>query len=81
MKIWILTSSFPANPQDARAAAGLFVADFAVALAEAGHEVSVVTPDKQPGEKRDPPGVEVDWFAGAASTSRSPACARISRAT
>ena len=62
MKIWILTSSFPSNPQDARAAAGLFVADFAVALAEAGHEVSVITPDKQPGEKQDPPGVRVHWF-------------------
>jgi glycosyltransferase involved in cell wall biosynthesis len=63
VKIWILTSSFPANPGDARAAAGLFVADFAVALAEAGHQVSVVTPDKQSGEKRDPPGVRVHWFA------------------
>ena len=62
MKIWILTSSFPANPQDARAAAGLFVADFAVALAEAGHEITVVTPDKQPGDKQDPPGVRVRWF-------------------
>ena len=62
MKIWILTSSFPSNPQDARAAAGLFVADFAVALAEAGHEVSVITPDKSPGEKLDPPGVRVHWF-------------------
>ncbi|HEY8156672.1 MAG TPA: glycosyltransferase [Myxococcota bacterium] len=62
MRVWILTSSFPANPQDARAAAGLFVADFAVALAEAGHEVLVVTPDK-PGVKRDPPGVRVRWFA------------------
>jgi glycosyltransferase involved in cell wall biosynthesis len=62
MKVWVLTSSFPSNPQDARAAAGLFVADFAVALAEAGHEVTVVTPDKQPGDKRDPPGVRVHWF-------------------
>ena len=62
MKVWILTSSFPSNPQDARAAAGLFVADFAVALAEAGHEITVVTPDKQPGDKQDPPGVRVHWF-------------------
>jgi len=62
VKIWILTSSFPSNPQDARAAAGLFVADFAVALAEAGHQISVVTPDKQPGDKQDPPGVRVHWF-------------------
>jgi glycosyltransferase involved in cell wall biosynthesis len=62
VKIWILTSSFPANPGDAGAAAGLFVADFAAALAQAGHRVLVVTPDKQAGEKRDPPGVEVHWF-------------------
>ena len=62
MKIWILTSSFPSSPQDARAAAGLFVADFAVALAQAGHEVRVITPDKPPGEKLDPPGVRVHWF-------------------
>ena len=63
MRIWIITSSFPLNPQDARAAAGLFVKDFAVALAEAGHEITVVTPDKHPGEKVDPPGVRVHWFA------------------
>jgi glycosyltransferase involved in cell wall biosynthesis len=62
LKIWILTSSFPANPGDAGAAAGLFVADFAAALAEAGHRVRVVTPEKA-GEKRDPPGVQVSWFA------------------
>jgi glycosyltransferase involved in cell wall biosynthesis len=62
MKVWILTSSFPSSPQDARAAAGLFVADFAVALAEAGHEVHVITPDKRSGDKRDPPGVRVHWF-------------------
>jgi hypothetical protein len=63
MKIWIITSSFPLNPQDARAAAGLFVKDFAVALAESGHEIAVITPDKHPGEKEDPPGVRVHWFA------------------
>src|SRR5262245_14079044 len=62
MKLWIITSSFPLNPGDARAAAGLFVKDFAVALAEAGHDVTVITPDKRPGEKVDPPGVRVNWF-------------------
>jgi len=62
MRICIITSSFPLNPADARAAAGLFVKDFAVALAEEGHRVTVVTPDKRPGEKEDPPGVSVRWF-------------------
>jgi glycosyltransferase involved in cell wall biosynthesis len=63
MRIWVLSSSFPSSPQDARAAAGLFVSDFAVALAEAGHEVTVVTPDKPSEGKQDPPGVRVHWFA------------------
>jgi glycosyltransferase involved in cell wall biosynthesis len=62
MRIWVLSSSFPSNPQDARAAAGLFVSDFAVALAEAGHEITVITPDKPSQAKRDPPGVRVHWF-------------------
>lgn len=63
MRIWIITSSFPLNPADARAAAGLFVKDFAVAVAEADHEITVITPDKLAGEKVDPPGVRVHWFA------------------
>jgi glycosyltransferase involved in cell wall biosynthesis len=63
MKIWIITSSFPLNPQDARAAAGLFVKDFAMALAEAGHDITVITPDKLGGDKVDPPGMRVHWFA------------------
>ena len=62
MRICIITSSFPLNPTDARASAGLFVKDVALAIAEAGHSVTVVTPDKQGGEKCDPPGVSVRWF-------------------
>ena len=62
LKIWIITSSFPLNPRDSSAAAGLFVRDFALALSELGHRVTVVAPDKEPGEKEDPPGVSVRWF-------------------
>lgn len=63
MKIWIITSSFPLNAADARAAAGLFVKDFAIVMAELGHEITVITPDKLGGDKVDPPGVRVHWFA------------------
>jgi glycosyltransferase involved in cell wall biosynthesis len=62
MRIGVITSSFPLNPSDWRAAAGFFVRDFAAALAELGHAVTVVTPDKTPGEKEEPPGVAVRWF-------------------
>jgi glycosyltransferase involved in cell wall biosynthesis len=62
LKIWIITSSFPLNPRDSSAAAGLFVRDFALALSELGHRVTVVTPDKERGEKEEPPGLSVCWF-------------------
>jgi glycosyltransferase involved in cell wall biosynthesis len=62
MRICVITSSFPVNPSDWRAAAGFFVRDFAQALAGLGHEVTVVTPDKVPGEKQEPAGVSVRWF-------------------
>lgn len=68
MRIWIITSSFPLHPRDARAAAGLFVKDFAIALAETGHETTVITPDKQPGEKCAPSGVHVHWFPWSGGT-------------
>jgi glycosyltransferase involved in cell wall biosynthesis len=61
-KLCIITSSFPLSRNDARAAAGLFVRDFSMALAEMGHDVTVVTPDKIPGKKEDVPGVTVHWF-------------------
>jgi glycosyltransferase involved in cell wall biosynthesis len=65
MRIALATSSFPLDPADGRAAAGLFVADFARLLAELGHRVTVVTPDKRPGAKRSPEGIEVRWFPWA----------------
>jgi glycosyltransferase involved in cell wall biosynthesis len=61
-KICIVTSSFPLNREDARASAGLFVLDFSLVLAELGHRVTVVTPDKSPGQKEAFPGISVHWF-------------------
>jgi len=63
MHVCIITSSFPLDPGDGRAAAGLFVRDFAVALAELGEQVTVLTPDKHGGPKADVPGVQTHWFA------------------
>lgn len=62
MRICVITSSFPLNPRDARASAGFFVRDFAAALAEAGHRVTVVTPDMTHTTKEEVRGVFVRWF-------------------
>ncbi|MDF1561777.1 MAG: glycosyltransferase [Deltaproteobacteria bacterium] len=69
----IITSSYPLNPEDSRAAAGLFVQDFALAVHELGHEVTVLTPDKRPGQKVSAPGISVEWFPwlGGAKTLSS----------
>lgn len=61
-KICVITSSFPLGQEDARAAAGLFVLDFSRALAELGHKITVVTPDKIPGRKENYPALSVHWF-------------------
>jgi len=46
VKIALFTTSFPANAQ-ATVNAGVFVRDFAEALTDLGHEVWVLTPEKQ----------------------------------
>jgi hypothetical protein len=61
LNIGIITSSFPANSRDARAAAGLFVKDFALTLCQTGHRVRVIAPDKA-AAKETIPGIEVHWF-------------------
>lgn len=43
MKICIITSSYPLNPNDGQAAAGFFVRDFALAISAAGHSVYILT--------------------------------------
>src|SRR3990170_3316000 len=62
MKICIITSSFPLNRGDGSATAGLFVRDFSLTLADLGHQVTVLTPDKVPGKKEEYPGISVCWF-------------------
>ena len=58
----VITSSFPSHPSDAAAAAGLFVRDFCLALAELDCEVVVVTQDKPGIAKQSIEGVRVEWF-------------------
>jgi len=61
MHIAILTHNYPRHPGDGRAAAGLFVPDFAHALQAHGHQVIVLTPNVV-GEKVPDPSLQVRWF-------------------
>ncbi len=63
MKIIIATSSYPLHPDDSAAAAGLFVRDFALQLADHGHAIRVITQDR-PGQFEDDPAIDVVRFAG-----------------
>ena len=63
MKIAILTSSFPLDPDDPAAAAGLFVRDFAVALAKLNTTVHVITQDKGFGCINPPSEISVDCYS------------------
>ena len=47
MNICIITSSYPLNPGDASASAGVFVKDFALELARRGNKVHVLTQQKK----------------------------------
>ena len=73
MNIAVVTSSFPLDPDDPAAAAGLFVRDFAVALANHGHDIHVLTQDKGWGCKNAPNAITsgevtaVRWFKSPAS--------------
>ncbi len=62
MKIAVLTSSFPEHPEDSAAAAGLFVRDFCVVLAQSGHEVHVITQMKSDGVPETPASLRVHWY-------------------
>jgi glycosyltransferase involved in cell wall biosynthesis len=70
MNLCLITSSFPANESDNAAAAGLFVKEFACALRDQGHGVSVLMPDKRALPKADIPGIEVCWFPWLGGTKR-----------
>ncbi|GIW40570.1 MAG: hypothetical protein KatS3mg076_1147 [Candidatus Binatia bacterium] len=58
MRLVVATSSYPLHPDDAFAAAGLFVRDFALELHHLGHEVLVFT-HRRRGHVEDDPGIEV----------------------
>ena len=62
MKICIVTSSFPSGQNDPRAAAGVFVKDFALAVAEHGHPVTVLTHKKIPDQPTRIQGLDVERF-------------------
>ncbi len=62
MRLAIVTSSFPLFADDSAAAAGLFVRDVSRAMAEAGHDVNVITQDKGAGCRDAPAGVSVRCF-------------------
>ena len=70
MKICVATSSFPAHPQDGRAAAGFFVRDFALALAEAGCNVHVLSQESPSGKCVEPTEISVTRFAWRMSDKR-----------
>lgn len=73
MKIAILTSSFPLDPDDPSAAAGLFVRDFAIALAKLDTQVHVLTQDKGFGCKNPPAEITVNcypWGGGGKALSQ-----------
>ena len=76
-KLCIITSSYAFGRDDGAASAGVFVRDFAAAVAEQGHQVTVLTqrtsaadaePETSvPGQSDSQPGVNVrtfDWSGG-----------------
>ena len=70
MKICVATTSFPAHPQDGRAAAGFFVRDFALALAQAGCSVHVLAQENPSGKRVEPRELSVTRFAWRMSDKR-----------
>lgn len=68
MHLCIITSSFPAHPDDASAAAGLFIRDFACEMHDQGHTITVVTQAKSTNSNRDPSDIDVihyPWLGGS----------------
>lgn len=61
MRLLLATSSYPLEPGDGTAAAGLFVRDIACALRDRSHDVTVLT-QRRPGRTGDDPGIRVVRF-------------------
>ncbi|MFH0963092.1 MAG: glycosyltransferase [Planctomycetota bacterium] len=70
MKICIATSTFPSHPEDGGASAGFFVRDFALALAERGCAVHVLTQRTGLTRIEDPPSIRVTRFPWWTSLKR-----------
>ena len=62
MRICIVTSSFPKSDDDPTAAAGNFVKDFALSVAERGHDVTVLTQDRGAKENFTLTGIELEFY-------------------
>ena len=62
VNVVLVTSSYPLNPDDAEAAAGLFVRDLALAVAHQGHAVRVLT-QARAGTRHDDPELRVERYA------------------
>ncbi len=58
MNLCLIASSYPLNPQDAQAAAGFFIRDFAIELYKAGHNIYILTQQKE-GPVEDAEGLKV----------------------
>ena len=72
MNLCLITSSYPLNPRDAQAAAGFFVRDFAIELYQAGHNIYILTQQKE-GPVEDAEGLKViryKWAKEARPLSR-----------
>ena len=72
MKICILTSSYPLNILDSKAAAGLFVRDFAIELAKVDHQVYIFTQARE-GDIEDDLELKVvrfNWNGGEKPLAR-----------
>jgi hypothetical protein len=69
VNLCVVTSSYPANPNDVAAP---YAADFCRAIVKRGHKVVVVAPER-PGIEADPAGVPVFWVP-----SRQPGKALVS---
>ncbi len=67
MKILIITSSYPENPEDS-VNAGVFVRDFAKTLKKKGHSVTVLTPRKGKNNYDDEIDVIYFWWLGEEKT-------------
>ena len=63
MSVWVVTSSYPRFPRES-VNAGVVARDLALGIRSAGHDVTIVTPDKPGGIEfdRDLAGLTIPWL-------------------